>query len=203
MANEINYRHDATGVTLYAIRRNAAGQIWNGSSYVTQVNASWATYAIALTETPAGGYLYLADAADAAGDAVEIYRQAGATPAITDVLVAAGSIPGLEEDMLARIGTPTGASIAADIAAAKASADGAARAGDAMALTADGLDNISAAEPVAKPTTFAGWLMWLVQRYRCADMTATTLTVKTEAGDTITEQAVSDNGTTQTLGAPE
>jgi len=69
-------------------------------------------------------------------------------------------------------------------------------------LAADGLDAITATEPTGKPTTFAGWVMWLVQRFRRADMTTTTLTVKTEAGATVTQQTVSDDGTTQSIGAP-
>jgi len=69
-------------------------------------------------------------------------------------------------------------------------------------LASDGLDALAATEPAGKPTTFAGWVMWLVQRFRRADMTATTLTIKTEAGATVTQQTVSDDGTTQSIGAP-
>lgn len=69
-------------------------------------------------------------------------------------------------------------------------------------LASDGLDSITATEPSAKPSTFPGWLMWLVQRFRCSEMTASALTVKTEAGATVTTQALSDNGTTQSVGAP-
>jgi hypothetical protein len=50
------------------------------------------------------------------------------------------------------------------------------------ALSATGLDQISAAEPTAKPTTFAGWVMWLIQRFRRADKTPTTIVVKKETG---------------------
>lgn len=69
-------------------------------------------------------------------------------------------------------------------------------------LASDGLDQISAAEPTAKPTTFAGWIMWLVQRFRRSTLTATALTVTKEDATAVTEQTVSDDGTTQTLGAP-
>jgi hypothetical protein len=69
-------------------------------------------------------------------------------------------------------------------------------------LAADGLDSITATEPVGKPTTFRGWLMWLVQCFRAGTMTATTKLVKTEAGATVTTQTVSDDGTTETLGPP-
>jgi len=71
-----------------------------------------------------------------------------------------------------------------------------------FSLSATGLDSISASEPSAKPTTFAGWIMWLVQRFRASSLTSTALTVKTEAGETVTTQTVSDDGTTQTLGGP-
>jgi len=69
-------------------------------------------------------------------------------------------------------------------------------------LTGDGLDLISGAEPTAKPTTFVGKMLWGIQRMWRAEMTATTLTVKTEAGATVTTQAISDNGSVQTVGAP-
>jgi hypothetical protein len=70
------------------------------------------------------------------------------------------------------------------------------------ALSATGLDAITSAEPTAKPTTFPGWLMWLVQRFRRAKMTTTALTVETEAGAAVTTQTLSDNGTTQQVGPP-
>ena len=73
---------------------------------------------------------------------------------------------------------------------------------ETVTLAATGLDNISAAEPTAKPTTFAGWVMWLVQRFRASTMTSATLTVTKEDGTTVTTQDVSDDGTTQTLGGP-
>jgi hypothetical protein len=70
-------------------------------------------------------------------------------------------------------------------------------------LAADGLDSITADEPTAKPTTFRGWLMWLVQRFRRASKSPTAIVVKTEAGVTVTSQAVTDNGIgTETLGPP-
>lgn len=72
----------------------------------------------------------------------------------------------------------------------------------AYKLASDGLDQISAAEPTTKPTTFAGWLMWLIQRQRRSKLTSTTLTVEKEDGTVVTEQTVSDDGTTQQLGAP-
>ena len=70
-------------------------------------------------------------------------------------------------------------------------------------LAADGLDSITVTEPTGKPTTFRGWLMWLVQRFRRASKTPTTILVKTEAGATVTTQTVTDDGAgTETLGPP-
>ena len=69
-------------------------------------------------------------------------------------------------------------------------------------LASDGLDQISAAEPTGKPTTFAGWVMWLVQRFRRSKLTEDTLTVEKEDGTAVTTQTVSDDGTTQQMGAP-
>jgi hypothetical protein len=72
-----------------------------------------------------------------------------------------------------------------------------------VVLAATGLDAITATEPTAKPTTFPGWVMWLVQRYRRASKTPTALLTKTEAGATVTTQALTDDGAgTETLGAP-
>ena len=117
-------------------------------------------------------------------------------------------------DAFARLGAPAGASVSADVAAVKgetaAILDDTGTAGVVVAagsktgykLASDGLDSVTATEPTGKPTTFAGWVMWLVQRFRRADMTATTLTVKTEAGATVTTQSVSDDGVTQSIGAP-
>lgn len=69
-------------------------------------------------------------------------------------------------------------------------------------LASTGLDAIAAPEPSAKPNTFVGWLMWLVQRFRRAEMTSNTLTVKTEAGSTVTTQTVSNVAGTQSVGPP-
>jgi len=70
-------------------------------------------------------------------------------------------------------------------------------------LASTGLDQISAAEPSGKPTTFPGWIMWLVQRFRRSSKTPTTLTTQTEAGATITTQTITDDGSgTETLGSP-
>jgi hypothetical protein len=69
-------------------------------------------------------------------------------------------------------------------------------------LAATGLDAITATEPTGKPTTFPGWLMWLVQRFRRSTKSATQIVVKTEAGATVTTQTITSSGDNQTLGAP-
>ena len=71
-----------------------------------------------------------------------------------------------------------------------------------VSLAATGLDAITATEPTGKPTTFPGWIMWLVQRFRRADKTSTVITVKTEAGATVTTQAITSSGDNETLGPP-
>lgn len=71
-------------------------------------------------------------------------------------------------------------------------------------LASDGLDSIAVDEPTAKPTTFRGWIMWLVQWFRRSSKTPTEITVMTEAGDAITVSPVTDDGAgTESLGPPE
>lgn len=91
MANEIDYRHSATGSTLYMVRKKG-GQVWNGTTLVTMVVADWVSYAGTLTETPASSYRYLGSLTGLpSGDwVIEIYLQAGASPAITDSILASG-----------------------------------------------------------------------------------------------------------------
>jgi hypothetical protein len=93
MASEIRYRHDTTGKTLYGLLFNTSGQVWSvaGAAWATFSVANFANYVIALTETPAGGYRYIADmpavGATAAWYSFEFYEQVGASAAITDTLL--------------------------------------------------------------------------------------------------------------------
>jgi hypothetical protein len=94
MSNEIQYRHDTTAETLYATARSLSNQYWNPSAsdpdWETLVPANWTEYAISLTETPSGGYVYVGTfpAAIAAGRyAVDIFEQAASDPAITDTVL--------------------------------------------------------------------------------------------------------------------
>lgn len=75
MANEVQHRHTATGVSpMWFTIRKPTGQMWNtaGTPNFETLNVSnWADYDITLTETPAGSYLYV-----------------GTFPAISDNMVA-------------------------------------------------------------------------------------------------------------------
>ena len=73
-------------------------------------------------------------------------------------------------------------------------------------LAADGLDAIADPDDLTAgsvPATFTQKLRWLIQRFWRADKTPTQITVKSEAGNTITTQAVTDDQAgTETLGTP-
>ena len=93
MANEISWRHTATGAALYTTIRSAARTMWNTAGTpaleaLTVVN--WADYDIALTETPASSYFYVgawpAGLTTAGWYWLDIYVRAGGSPAIGDAL---------------------------------------------------------------------------------------------------------------------
>lgn len=93
MANEITFGPAEMAGTYYALRFNLAGGVWNGSAFVTMVLADWATYAIALTESPAGsGYYRASLPVPSTAGSVEIRLQAGGSPASTDTTVGEGDI---------------------------------------------------------------------------------------------------------------
>lgn len=95
MSNEINYKYISTGQTIYfTLELYSSGAIWNGLSLVTMVVADWGNYAMPLTETPAGGYRYIASmpSISAGSYIARIYLQSGASPAITDTELALGEI---------------------------------------------------------------------------------------------------------------
>ncbi len=91
MANEIQADY-ASGNTLYAIIRNRAGQVWHPDLQVFEV---WGTngrmaddYALVLTDKTGSRYIGDFDAHIPAGSyGIQIFLQAGATPADTDTLV--------------------------------------------------------------------------------------------------------------------
>jgi hypothetical protein len=88
MANELTLSYQGGG-TLYAIiRRQSDGYAWNGTAFEVWSDANVATYDVSLTSL--GGDLYAADfpSAIAAGDyRIYFYEQAGASPAITDLIL--------------------------------------------------------------------------------------------------------------------
>lgn len=92
MANELNLRSTATGETIYATIRAFAGTMWNGSTLEALTVAHWTDYDIAMTETPASSYYYVASWPASLTTAgwyyVDVYRQAGASPDISDSLIA-------------------------------------------------------------------------------------------------------------------
>ena len=94
MANEIAYRHEQTGETLYFIlRRPEDCLFWDAANTVWEalVTAQWINYTVALTETPAGSYNFQGDMPVVGGDTVVeivVFRQLGGARVITDPLLA-------------------------------------------------------------------------------------------------------------------
>jgi hypothetical protein len=93
MANEllINY---PTGATLYALLFDATGQVWNGSAFAAPGSAAWTDYDIAMTEvaTATGLYRGSMPAAAAGSYSFVVRKQAGASPAVSDIAVGSGEI---------------------------------------------------------------------------------------------------------------
>ena len=93
MANELSYRHAATGETLYATIRSVSRQMWNTDTpgFESLTVANWGDYVVALTETPADSYFYVGNwpaGLIAEGNYwVDVYEQAGEDPAIGDELL--------------------------------------------------------------------------------------------------------------------
>ena len=94
MANELSWRHTATGETLYATVRSIAGTMWNGAALEVLTVANWGDYDFALTETPASGYFYVGDWPGAAVGWywVDVFKKLGGSVAIGDLLL--GSLLG-------------------------------------------------------------------------------------------------------------
>jgi len=101
MADELRFRHEQTGETLYALLfvddpdSDDYGEVWDGvaGEWAAFAVADLGDYDVALAEDPAGSYRYLGDFPAAAGFGfytIEIYVRGGAAPAITDELLAEG-----------------------------------------------------------------------------------------------------------------
>lgn len=336
MANELQHLDAETGSTLYFVRRKATGEMWNTFSAAWEArtvanwyNAGGNTYRIAMSENPAGGYVYVGSLPAIAGNMAahwgwcEVYKQAGADPAISDTIrgryfgywdgatfrfwgsdathvngtlqtagdlaaildaikgagwttetlkaikdqlvTVADDVAGLDGEAMrgtdgantvepdpAGTGTTIIAALeiipldAAETQAAAAAAitaagvyTGTPPTADAIgtdaaskilvtpanklatnasgqvtptaesktgySLAATGLDAIADPDdltPATVPTTFSQKLRWLIQRFWKADKSATAITVKNEAGQTITSQTITPSGSDQTTGAP-
>lgn len=96
MANEIGTA-TATGRTLYAVVRNAAGQLWYTvtPAFEAYNAAHWTAYALALSEQGASGY-YTASFPGAITTpgrySIDVRQQLGGSPATSDPVVAGGSL---------------------------------------------------------------------------------------------------------------
>jgi len=99
MADEIQYRHDQTSETLYAVivctdpASDDFGEYWQADSGEWEAldTAHWGNYDVALTETPAGGYRYVGTLPAAIAPqvvSVLVFQRGGAAPDIDDALVA-------------------------------------------------------------------------------------------------------------------
>lgn len=83
-----------SGNTAYAQLRDAAGAVWNGSSFVTYVEANWSTYTLTLTEQTGSGYYSVAFPGGVSAGKYDfiLYLQLGGSPASGDTPFAAGAI---------------------------------------------------------------------------------------------------------------
>jgi len=99
MANEIQFRHDQTGRTLYAIVVNDDpdsadfGKYWDAGSkaWDALAVADWGDYDVPLSEDPADSYRYVASTPTDLPLGfyhLLVFEQAGASPAIGDAIVA-------------------------------------------------------------------------------------------------------------------
>jgi len=89
MAAELELIYPVASSNIYAvIRRHSDAYVWNGSDFVPWSDANIADYGVALTDK--GGDLYQGDmpAVAAARYRITYYLRAGATPAITDTILA-------------------------------------------------------------------------------------------------------------------
>jgi len=93
MAGEIQLPYGTSGATLYAVVRNSAGQLWNGSAFEAYTAANWTTYAVTMTEQGASGFYVGNFPVTVKGVYnVEARQRAGGSPAVTDPPVGGGSV---------------------------------------------------------------------------------------------------------------
>lgn len=104
MANEIRAKNKS-GLTVYALLIRAVdGKIWNGTSFVSLLNANWSTYVIPMTEQGAAG-IYFGNMPSVGSGLYDawVYQRVGGTPASSDFLIGQASIDwdGFKEASLA------------------------------------------------------------------------------------------------------
>ena len=91
MANELSWRHTATGETLYATVRSQSRQYWNTGTpdWEALTVANWGNYAVATAETPADSYFYVGNMPSVAVGFywIDFFERAGGSPAIGDEMV--------------------------------------------------------------------------------------------------------------------
>lgn len=92
MSNELLIEYQTANI-LYALIFNSTGQVWNGATFEAPLAANWATYDIAMTEAATTGIYRASMPAVAAGVyTVGVRVQAGASPAVGDVVAGTGLI---------------------------------------------------------------------------------------------------------------
>lgn len=93
MANEIRAKNKS-GLTVYALLIRAVdGKIWNGTSFVSLLNANWSTYVIPMTEQGSTG-IYFGNMPSVGSGLYDawVYQRVSGTPASSDFLVGQASI---------------------------------------------------------------------------------------------------------------
>ena len=98
MSNELKCQ-DQTGVTVYAVVYNGAGQVWNvaggsANTFTTPASASWANYVVSMAEQGTAGF-YLGNfptGINAAGQYwIYVYEEQGGSAAVSDNLIQNGT----------------------------------------------------------------------------------------------------------------
>lgn len=110
MANELQAQY-TSGVNLYAVVLNSAGQAWNGSAFESLNSSHWTEYAVTLSEQSSSG-VYIGSfpvAVNTAGVFNLLLRQrAGSSPATADLSIGSKQITWSGS---AEIPTPGGSNI--------------------------------------------------------------------------------------------
>lgn len=94
MAELLKVQHTTAALNIYAVLRNSAGEVWNGSTFVTYATANLGDYDLAMTEQGTASRFYaVAMPAVAQGTySVVAFVRAGGSPAETDTPIAVGQV---------------------------------------------------------------------------------------------------------------